>query len=178
MQNKSLLIVLLSLCLLSYGSVWAQKSMSLEDIEKGWKTKTINNVANGSLGIMLERFDQTWPTWMGASVRDAMEKGLSKVVLDEETVLTVIVDSKNGYVEVSDAGTDGESMSACYWNRSNGHKLLAVRMSDPTDPFLYASTTTTRRKRHSSPSRIFSLGSGNGHLRILTTTFCQNRGRT
>ncbi len=136
MQNKSLLIALLSLCLLSYGSVWAQKSMSLEDIEKGWKTKTINHVANGSLGIMLERFDQTWPTWMGASVRDAMEKGLSKAVLDEETVLTVIVDSKNGYVEVSDAGTDGESMSACYWNRSNGHKLLAVCMSSPTDPYI------------------------------------------
>ncbi|MBE6258058.1 MAG: hypothetical protein E7103_08885 [Prevotella sp.] len=135
MQKKSLLTVLLLLCL-SLGSAWAQETVSLEDIEKGWKTKTIDNVANGSLGVMLERFDQTWPTWMGASVRDAMEKGLSKMVIDEETALTVIVDSKNGYAKVSDAGTDGEYMSACYWNRTNGHKLLAICMGDPTDPFI------------------------------------------
>ena len=104
----------------------AQAQTSLEDIDKGWAKKPINNVVNGSLGIMLERFDQTWPTWMGTAIRDAMEKGESKVVLNEETELTVTIDSKNGYVEVSDAGTDGESMSACYWNRSNGHKLLAI----------------------------------------------------
>jgi len=106
------------------------------DIEKGWNTKTINNVANGSFGVMLERFNQTWPTWMVSSVRDAMEKGQSKVVLDEETALKVIIDAKNGYAEVSDAGTDGEYMSACYWNRPNGHKLLAVCLGDPTDPFI------------------------------------------
>ena len=35
----------------------AQENTSLEDINKGWGTKTINNVINGSLGIMLERFD-------------------------------------------------------------------------------------------------------------------------
>ena len=106
----------------------------LEEIDKGWKTKPIDNVINGSLGIMLERFDQTWPTWMVGAVRNAMEKGLSKEVLDVETSLTVTVDSKNGYVAVGDGGTDGEYMSACYWNRSNGHKLLAVLVGKPTDP--------------------------------------------
>lgn len=112
------------------------ESVGLEEIEKGWKTKTIDNVINGSLGIMLERFDQTWPTWMVGDVRETMEKGLSKEVLEEETDLTVIVDTKNGYVEVSDAGTDGEYMSACVWNRNNGHRLLAVCLGDPTDPFI------------------------------------------
>ncbi len=106
----------------------------LEDIDKGWSTKPINNVINGSLGIMLERFDQTWPTWMVKAVRRTMEKGLAEEVLDEETELTVTVDVKNGYVSVGDAGTDGEYMSACYWNRSNGHKLLAVLLGKPTDP--------------------------------------------
>ena len=136
MQNRLASLVLLLTCGLSVSSVLAQEPVLLEDIEKGWKTKTINNVVNGSFSVMLERFDQTWPTWMVASVRDAMEKGLSKEVLDEETELTVTVDAKNGYAEVSDAGTDGEYMSACYWNRPNGHKLLAVLMGDPTDPFI------------------------------------------
>ncbi len=112
----------------------AQENTSLEDINKGWGTKTINNVINGSFGIMLERFDQTWPTWMVGVVRKTMEKGLAKEVLDEETELTVTVDTKNGFVSVGDAGTDGEYMSACYWNRPNGHKLLAVLLGKPTDP--------------------------------------------
>ncbi len=112
------------------------ESCPLTVIEEGWKTKPIDNVINGSLGIMLERFDKTWPTWMVGEVRDAMKKGLSKVVLNEETDLTVTIDSKNGYVSVNDAGTDGEYMEACVWNRSNGHKLLAVRLGQPTDPYI------------------------------------------
>jgi hypothetical protein len=108
----------------------------LTEIEEGWKTKTITNVINGSLGIMLERFDQIWPTWMGRVTRETMEKGLSKQVLDEETSLVVIVDVNNGYAEVNDGGTDGEYMSLCYWKRNNGHRLFAVCMGKPTDPFI------------------------------------------
>ena len=114
----------------------AFESCPLDVIEKGWGAKPIGNVVNGSLGIMLERFDQTWPTWMVGAVRRTMEKGLDKEVLDDETSLIVTVDAKNGYVEVSDAGTDGEYMSACVWNRNNGHKLFAVNMGKPTDPFI------------------------------------------
>ena len=133
--NRRALIGLLFVCqLLVSVSAFSQESVSIEDINKGWGTKTINNVINGSLGIMLERFDQTWPTWMVGVVRETMEKGLAEEVLDEETELTVTVDTKNGFVCVGDAGTDGEYMSACYWNRPNGHKLLAVLLGKPTDP--------------------------------------------
>lgn len=109
-------------------------STSLEDIDAGWATKPISNVANGNFATMLERFYQTWPTWMVRAVRDTMKKGLTKQVLDKDTELTVTVDQKNGFVSVGDGGTDGEYMSACYWNRSNGHKLLAVLLGSPTDP--------------------------------------------
>ena len=130
--------LILTMGFLSVFSVMAQdmrfESTPLEVINKGWTSKTIDNVINGSLGIMLERFDQTWPTWMVGSIRNTMEQGLSKEVLDEETELTVTIDSKNGYASVGDGGTDGEYMSACYWNRSNGHKLLAVLLGKPTDP--------------------------------------------
>ena len=80
------------------------ESTSLEVINKEWSTKTIDNVVNGSLGIMLERFDQTWPTWMIGAVRNTMEKGLDKEVLEEETELTVIVDAKHGFASVGDDG--------------------------------------------------------------------------
>ena len=130
-------VSIIMLLVLFSGTLYAQetyKYVFLEDLDKQWATKPINNVINGSLGIMLERFDQTWPTWMVGAVRNTMEKGLEKEVLDEETSLTVTVDTKNGYVIVGDGGTDGEYMSACYWNRSNGHKLLAVLLGKPTDP--------------------------------------------
>ena len=131
----------LSLAMMATMTVQAQQDRSfettpLEVINKGWSTKTIDRVINGSFGIMLERFDQTWPTWMVGAVRETMEKGLSKQVLDKETELTVTIDSKNGYASVTDGGTDGEYMSACFWNRKNGHKLLAVCLGKPTDPCL------------------------------------------
>lgn len=110
------------------------ESCPLEVIAQGWQTKTIDNVANGSFGVMLERFDQTWPTWMLSAVRQTMELGLDKKVLDANTGLTVTIDAKNGYAEVSDDGTDGEYATVCYWNRPGGHKLLAVLLGKPTDP--------------------------------------------
>lgn len=132
--------VCLSLVMMVAMAVQAQEKdfeyTPLQVIDKGWPTKTIDRVINGSFGIMLERFDQTWPTWMVGAVRETMEKGLSKQVLDEETSLTVTIDTKNGYAEVNDGGTDGEYMSACFWNRKNGHKLLAVCLGKPTDPCL------------------------------------------
>lgn len=133
-RNTLLMLMLLTTTVTAWAQEKTFESTPLKEIDKGWSTKTIGNVINGSLGIMLERFDQTWPTWMTGAVRNTMEKGLAKEVLEEETDLTVIVDAKNGYVSVGDGGTDGEYMSACYWNRSNGHKLLAVLLGKPTDP--------------------------------------------
>ncbi len=136
-MRKVALIVLL---LVTVMTVQAQgkefESCPLDVIDKGWPTKTIDNVINGSLGIMFESFNRTWPTWMGGAICETMEQGLAKRVLDEETSLVVTVDTKNGYVEIDDGGTDGAYMSACVWNRSNGHKLFAVRIGKPTDPCL------------------------------------------
>ena len=147
----------------------------LEEINQGWKTKTIDNVINGSLGIMLERFDQTWPTWMVGEARDAMEKGLSKVVLEEETDLTVTIDSKNGYVSVGDGGTDGEYMSACYWNRSNGHKLFAVLLGKPTDPCIEVLCTYDYdpAKKCLTPEPAILKGYRWGDKETYTQLFCQ-----
>ena len=130
MKYQAIRCAFLSLALIMVVATQAQEKnfeyTPLEVIDKGWPTKTIDRVVNGSFGIMLERFDQTWPTWMVGAVRGTMEKGLAKEVLAEETSLTVTIDTKNGYAEVTDGGTDGEYMSACYWNRKNGHKLFAV----------------------------------------------------
>lgn len=171
-------LILFVTCLMAV-AVQAQdrhfESCPLEVINEGWKTKTIDNVINGSLGIMLERFDQTWPTWMVGAVRETMEKGLAKQVLDKETDLTVTIDSKNGYVCVGDGGTDGEYMSACYWNRSNGHKLLAVLLGKPTDPCIEVLCTYDYdpAKKCLTPESAILKGYRWGDKKENTQLFCR-----
>ena len=123
---------------LSLGTAQAQKAFKqycpLEDIQSGWRTKIIDNVVTGGIGIMLERFDETWPTYVVEDARSVLEQGLSEKVLDANVGYKVVSDAKNAYVEVIDDGSDMEYMSSCVWNRSNGHKLFAVCIGKPTDP--------------------------------------------
>lgn len=114
----------------------AQQQVSIEDIANGWKTKPIGNVVNGSLGVMMEAFHKTWPTYVTRDACETMEQGLATRLIDPETDYRVTVDAGNGFLEVGDGGTDGLYMSACIWNRSNGHKLFAVMIGKPTDPEL------------------------------------------
>ena len=127
-------LVLLAVSLSAFAQFPQYKNTPLEDIDRGWASKPISGVTNGNLSTMLERFDQTWPTWMVGMVRDLMKKGQTKSVSSDETQLTVLADTKNGYFSVGDNGTDGEYLSGCMWNRSNGHRLLAVCLGKPTDP--------------------------------------------
>ena len=173
---KALLLILASLFTGTYATAQDRhfENTPIEVINEGWKTKTIDNVINGSLGIMLERFDQTWPTWMLGLTRETMEQGLSKRVIDEETSLTVTIDSKNGYVSVGDGGTDGEYMSACYWNRSNGHELLAVLIGKPTDPCMEVLCTYdyNPQKKTLTPEPDILKGYRWGELGPFKQIFC------
>ena len=110
------------------------QGVSIQTIKKGWKSKVITNVPTGGLGIMLERFDQTWPTSVGADVCQVMMTGMDSQVLDRTTNYKVTNDPKNGYVETSDEGSDRQYMRACVWRRSNGHRLFAVVIGQPVNP--------------------------------------------
>ncbi len=119
-----------------FNPVQAQKDVYITDINEGWKTKAIENVPNGSIGILLEAFHKTWPTYVTRDACKVMEQGLSHKVLGPEAGYQVTIDATNGYAEVDDDGTDGLYMQACIWNRSNGHKLFAIMIGKPTDPEL------------------------------------------
>lgn len=110
------------------------QGVSIQTIKMGWKSKVITNVPTAGLGVMLERFDQTWPTSVGADVCQVMMTGAEEMVLDRNTGYKVINDAKNGYVETSDMGSDRQRMQACVWRRSNGHRLFAVVLSQPVNP--------------------------------------------
>lgn len=106
----------------------------IQTIEAGWTTKVINHVPSGSLGDMLQRFNETWPTSSVGEACRAIETRYSNQ--DPEVGRIVINDAKNGYISVYDeaAGSDTQYMSACVWNRSNKHRLLAVVIGQPVVP--------------------------------------------
>lgn len=126
-MKKLLIVIALMLPMVVQG-------VSIQAIKMGWKSKVITNVPTGGLGIMLECFDRTWSTSVGADVCQVMMTGAEEMVLDKNTGYKVINDSKNGYVEASDEGSDRQYMSACVWRRSNGHRLFAIVIGQPVDP--------------------------------------------
>ncbi|MBQ9667289.1 MAG: hypothetical protein IJV45_00875 [Prevotella sp.] len=112
----------------------AQAGLSLSAIQERWQTKVIDDVPTGGLAIMLTRFDMTWPTAAVGDACQVMELGVAKKVLDDDDEYTVEVDAKNGFVESYNAGSDRQTMQACVWRRTNGHRLFAVVISQPVDP--------------------------------------------
>ena len=110
------------------------RGVSLETIQEKWSTKVITDVPTAGLGIMLECFDRAWPTAAGGDVCQVLQMGVAKKVLDDNDGYTVEVDAKNGYLESYTEGSDRQTMSACVWRRTNGHRLFAVVISQPVDP--------------------------------------------
>jgi hypothetical protein len=106
----------------------------IQTIEEGWANKVITNVPSGRLGAMLQRFNETWPTSSVGEACQAIKKGYSNQ--DPEVGRIVINDAKNGYIRIydEDAGSDNQYMSACVWNRANGHRLLAIVIGQPVVP--------------------------------------------
>ena len=111
-----------------------ERLYSLEEVDSRWADVTIREVKSGSLPDMLAAFYQQWPTIAVGDAVKVMKQGLTSKVLDDETEYQVHYYPKNGFVEVFDAGTDMGYMTACYWNRPNGHRLLAVNIGQPVDP--------------------------------------------
>ena len=110
-------------------TVQAQKIMSLDPIQNQWTTKSIKVSGGSNILQLVNAFQQTWPTYSG---RELIKFSKSKTPYDNNDK---VVDVKNGYVFYSEDDPDAESdeiMSACVWNRQNGHKLFAVTLSRVT----------------------------------------------
>ena len=121
-MKKAIFILLALVCI----NVQAQKPMSLDPIQKQWTTKNIKVSGGANILLLVSAFQQTWPTYSG---RELLKFSKSKVPYDNTDK---IVDIKNGYVLYSEDSPDADSdeiMSACVWNRKNGHKLFAVTFS-------------------------------------------------
>lgn len=123
---KKALLILLALVSMT---VQGQKVMSLDPIQKQWTTKNIKVSGGSNILQLVGAFQQTWPTYSG---RELLKFSKSKAPYGNTDK---VVDVNNGHVLYSEDSPDSESdeiMSACVWNRNNGHKLFAVTFSRMT----------------------------------------------
>ena len=103
------------------------------EIAKNWKTRTIKVPGQKSdIVALFEAFYTEWPTLAGNRI--VHETNPSLAPDDTYYEEGSIIDRKNGYVE--SAWYEGEDLgivSACVWNRKNGHKLFAVNFNVEKD---------------------------------------------
>ena len=109
----------------------AQNNMSLDQIRDNWSSKSIKleNASQANIMDFVTAFQKTWPTYSG---RELIKFSKSKLPYENTDK---VVDLKNGYVlymEDDPEAVSDEHMEACFWNRKNGHKLLAVTISRVT----------------------------------------------
>lgn len=103
------------------------------DIAKYWSKRTITVPGQKSdIVALFEAFYAEWPTHEGNRIVHMTNPSLAPK--DEYFEEGSVIDRKNGYVE--SAWYEGEHLggvSACIWNRKNGHKLFAVNFEVEND---------------------------------------------
>ena len=95
-------------------------------VREGWKQRTITVPGqNSDIVALFEAFHNAWPTHEGSRIMHLANPEL--YIEDEFYEDGSVIDRKNGYVESAWLqGEDLGAISACVWNRNNGHKLFAV----------------------------------------------------
>ena len=109
-------------------SVQAQKTLTIEQVDKQWQTQNIKVGTRGKASVLqlTEAFQKTWPTYSGKGVLD-----FAKTNRTEDDYGGIVIDKKNGFVQYAEDWPDAENdehFMACYWNRANGHGLYAVSL--------------------------------------------------
>ena len=121
-------IITLITCSTAIGQDMFSGSTDLDIIANEWENTTLKNVPDGSLVTMLDCFNKKWPTWLLRSAVKTMKKGVAGRDTHSNGQIVVHNKPKYGFVSVDWYGDAErhEFMRACYWKRSNGHRLLGI----------------------------------------------------
>ena len=121
-MRKTVILLLSLFCL----ALHAQKTFTLEQVKTQWQNKTIKvETAKPNILQLMQAFNHTFPTYTGRELIKFANTKAAAPYGDK------VVDLKNGYVEYGEDDPDSENdekLQACVWNRSNGHRLLAISL--------------------------------------------------
>ena len=118
MRRINLILIMAVLAI----SVSAQMRVSIDELQAQWQTKNLNGPKNGGILDLVGMFNLYYPTHSGSEFLT----DVSRPVDQQKWLITL--DRPNGYASFAEGSDDAsnESMQACVWKRSNGHKLFAI----------------------------------------------------
>ena len=113
------------------------QDVSMVKVGKKWAQQSIKVRGGGQkpdIVTLTKAFNSVWKVDVVSEVLQLAKNPAFTRKTDAEYDLEIIVDRPNGYICVDNGGTDGEYMESCVWRRTNGHRLFAIVLGDPTDP--------------------------------------------
>lgn len=118
MRRMNLILIIAFLAL----TASAQKRISIDDLYAQWQTKNIQGPKSGGILDLVGMFNLNYPTYSGSEFLT----DVSRPENQQKWIITL--DRPNGYASFAEGSDDAssESMQACVWKRSNGHKLFAI----------------------------------------------------
>lgn len=110
------------ICAMLALTVSAQTRMTIDELQAQWQTKNIQGPKNGGILDLVGMFNLNYPTYSGGEFL----QDVSRPADQQKWIVTL--DRPNGYASFAEGSDDAssESMQACVWKRSNGHKLFAI----------------------------------------------------
>lgn len=113
--------IILAIALLTGFVSVAQKNLTIDQVYDRWQKSTMK-CSDGTIMGLVKAFNSMLPTY-------SVSEFLREAELPEAKRNFIIdIDSHNGYVSFAEGSDDAssESMMACVWRRSNGHRLFAI----------------------------------------------------
>ena len=123
MKKTIILAIALLTCLVSA----AQKNLTIDQVCDRWQ-KTTMKCSDGTIMGLVKAFNSMLPTY-------SVSEFLREAALPENKRNFIVdIDNHNGYASFAEGSDDAssESMTACVWRRSNGHRLFAIAFDQPS----------------------------------------------
>lgn len=118
-MKKTLLLIAAITCLTIAD---AQTRISIDNLYSQWQLQNIPASKSGGILDLVGSFNLQYPTYSGSEFLKDVDRP------ESERQWLITLDRPNGFASFAEGSDDAssESMQACVWKRSNGHKLFAI----------------------------------------------------
>lgn len=118
-MKKTLLLIAAITCLTIAD---AQTRISIDKLYSQWQLQNIPASKSGGILDLVGSFNLQYPTYSGSEFLKDVDRP------ESERQWLITLDRPNGFASFAEGSDDAssESMQACVWKRSNGHKLFAI----------------------------------------------------
>lgn len=164
-MKKTLLLIAAITCLTIAD---AQTRISIDKLYSQWQLQNIPASKSGGILDLVGSFNLQYPTYSGSEFLKDVDRP------ESERQWLITLDRPNGFASFAEGSDDAssESMQACVWKRSNGHKLFAISFEQQSSKvkaftaFYDLDPATGILKPEKSLAKLFSPNNPKGIVHI------------